>query len=398
MNITKTKKRSAIVNPLAVIDRIIADLELSPTQYKEATDSYNAVAAALQKLHPTLSPTIQPHGSMRAGTTVRPLRGERFDLDMICRLLISGKLYSPEQVYNLVWEALGQDDTYRHMRRRKNCCIRLEGPPEKVFYLDVTPAVPDWAHTSSIYVPDRERKVWKSSHPIAFCDEWFLKSAETLPTIRQPLLNRAELSGEMVMANASYVEPMPEFGDFEKMPLQRIVQMLKRDRDEYYQSDETHRPSSILLTTIITQAYSSLVGEPVGDLLEFVVKVAMRFPQFIRSDDTATPRQFFVMNPVNPGENFAKSWTDEHHVRFHAWHDKMIAGLKSLQQSKGRGVDVMLNSLAENFGNERVIKAASALGADTSALHEAGKLRLLGGAVGAAGVAIPKTIYYGNAK
>jgi hypothetical protein len=200
----------------------------------------------------------------------------------------------------------------------------------------------------------------------------------------------------MVMANASYVEPMPEFGDFEKMPLQRIVQMLKRYRDEHYQSDENHRPSSILLTTIITQSYASLVGEPVDDLLEFVVKVAMKFPQFILSDDTTTPRQFFVMNPVNPGENFAKSWTLEHHVRFHAWHNKMIAGLKNVQQSKGRGMDVMLNNLAENFGNERVIKAASALGADTSALHDAGKLRVSGGAIGAAGITIPKTIYYGN--
>jgi hypothetical protein len=58
----------------------------------------------------------------------------------------------------------------------------------------------------------------------------------------------------------------------------------------------------------------------------------------------------------------------------------------------------MLNSLVENFGNEQVIKAASALGADTSALHEASKLRVLGGAIGASGIAIPKTIYYGKAK
>lgn len=397
MNINKTDTRSAIVNPLAVIDRIIRELELTPAQYQEAVDSYNAVATVLQKLHPALSPTIQPQGSMRAGTTVRPLKADQFDLDMICRLIISGKLYSPEQVYNLVWDALGQDDMYRHMRRRKNCCIRLEFPPGKRFYLDVTPAVPNGSHTGPIYVPDRERKVWSSSHPIAFCDEWFLKRAEILPTIRA-LLNRAELSEGLVMLNASYVEPMPEFGDFEKTPLQRIVQMHKRDRDEYYQDDQAHRPSSILLTTITTHSYSSLVGEPVADLLEFVVMVTMKLPEFIHATGTVGSRRFSVLNPVNDQENFADAWTEEHFARFCIWHRRAVERLHKIQQSKGRGADVMLNSIAESFGKERVIKAAGALGADTSALHEAGKLRVAGGTIGGAGIVIPKTIYFGNAK
>jgi len=398
MDITGLKPRSAAVNPLAVIDKIIAALELTPAQYHDATESYKAVAAALQKLHPLLSPNIQPQGSMRAGTTVRPLRDDRFDLDMICKLLISGKQCTPEQVYNLVWAALGRNETYRHMRRRKNCCIRLEYAPERKFYLDITPAVPDWAHTDSLYVPDRERKEWSSSHPIGFCDGWFLKVAEILPTIRRQLLARAGLSESMVLANASYVERMPEFGEFEKTPLQRIVQMLKRDRDEYFQEDFAHRPSSILLTTIITRSYSSLVSEPVGDLLEFVVKVVVKLAEFISVVGAPGSQEFYVMNPLNAQENFAEGWSEEHYKRFGVWHRRMATGLQKLQQSKGRGIDVMLNSLSENFGKERVIKAASALGADTSVLHDAGKLRVAGGTIGSVGIAIPKTIYFGSAK
>ena len=115
MNITELKYRSVAINPLAVIDRIIADLELSQTQYEDATESYNAVADVLKKINPELRPSIFPQGSMRLGTTVRPIQGERFDLDMVCWLFVSGKIHTPDQVFNHVWDTLGQNETYRQM-------------------------------------------------------------------------------------------------------------------------------------------------------------------------------------------------------------------------------------------------------------------------------------------
>jgi len=397
MNTTELKSRSAAVNPLAVIDRLIAELELTPTQYGDATKSYEAVAAVLQKIDPQLSPSIFPQGSMRLGTTVRPIHEDRFDLDIVCWLDVSGKHHTPDQVFNVVWNALGQSEVHRQMRSKMKRCIRLEYAPERKFYLDVTPAVPDWAQTDLLYVPDREHKKWCSSHPIGFCDSWFKKAAEILPTILRPLFANA-MASEFSLSNRAYVEPMPEYGEFEKTPLQRIVQMLKRDRDEYFQNNATHRPSSILLTTIITKSYSSLVNQPASDLLEFVVKVVEKLPEFILVTGVPGSQKFHVVNPVNSQENFAENWSEENYRRFRIWHKRVTVSLQKLQQSKGRGTDVMLNSLSESFGKERVIRAAKALGADTSALHEAGKLRVTGGTVGMVGTAIPKTIYFGSAK
>lgn len=398
MNVVESNKRSVVVNPLALIDRIIADLELTPNQYDDATASYKAVAAALQKVSPQLRANIFPQGSMRLGTTVRPIQGERFDLDMVCWLAVSGKQYSPEQVYAFVWEMLGQNETYRQIRKRKNRCIRLEYAPERKFYLDVTPAIPDWALGDFLYVPDRELKVWCCSHPIGFCDGWFKKIAAVLPTIQRPLIARSALS-ESLMVNASAkVEPMPEHGAFDKTPLQRVVQLVKRDRDAHYQDDAAHRPSSILLTTIIAQSYASLVYQPASDLLEFVVKVVQGMPNFIHVSNVGGSERFSVANPANTQENFAENWTDEHYKRFRLWHGRMVAGLQRLQQSKGLGTDVLLNRMAESFGNENVIRAARAHGVDTRALHEAGKLRVAGGKIGSVGVAIPKTIYFGSEK
>jgi len=58
------------------------------------------------------------------------------------------------------------------------------------------------------------------------------------------------------------LEELPEQSAFEKTPLQRIVQMLKRNRDEHFVNDPDHRPSSILLTTITTLSYLESVKTP----------------------------------------------------------------------------------------------------------------------------------------
>jgi hypothetical protein len=116
-----------------------------------------------------------------------------FLLPMVFSRQLSGKIYTPEQIFNFVWNALGEDETYRQMRSKRNRCIRLEYADGRKFYLDVTPAVPDWAREKFLYVPDRERQNWCSSHPIGFCDDWFKKIAEVMPTIRRPLF----LNGSM---------------------------------------------------------------------------------------------------------------------------------------------------------------------------------------------------------
>jgi len=399
MNITNLKSLSVAVNPLSVIDRIIAELELTYTQYKDAVKSYESVAAVLKNIHPSLEITIFPQGSMRLGTTVRPIQGERFDLDIICLITLSGIIYKPEQIFNLVWNALSQDETYRHLCKKKNRCIRLEYADGRKFYLDVTPAVPDWMQNGSLYVPDRELKIWCSSHPIGFCDSWFKKACEILPTIRRPVFLNASASAT-ALANRATVEPMPEYGAFEKTPLQRIVQMLKRDRDEYFQNDTDHRPSSILLTTITTHSYSYFVNEPAADLLEFVVKVVAKLPEYINAVGTVGFRKFSIANPANPIENFADGWTEEHYQHFLVWHKRFADVLQKVHQSRGRGLgmDEMLKTLAVTFGNDRVIRAAKTLGADTNALHDVGKLRGMGGTLGAIGTTVPKTIYFGGEK
>lgn len=397
MKTTETEYRSAALNPLALIDRIIADIELTPSQHDDVKQSYQAVAEVLSNPNSLIrmrNPEIFPQGSIRLGTTVRPIGKDHFDLDMVCWISASDRLCTPDEVYQWVWDVLGTHETYRRMRQRKNRCIRLDYAASRKFHLDVTPAIPDELRTNgSLYVPDRELQIWCSSHPIGFADGWFKKAADQLPQIPVMLLNARRR-----FDIAASVEPLPEYGAFEKRPLQRIVQMLKRDRDEHFQNDEKHRPSSILLTTITTHSYLAALDVPVSSLLEFVVKVVAGLPNHIEISGPPGQRKFRVDNPVNLSENFADNWAMEHYRRFQQWHSKALVGLQQLMESKGLGVDVMLNRLSSSFGKERVVRAANALGVDTRALYEGGKLRVNGdrGQIGLVGTLIPKTINFGR--
>ncbi len=391
------ENRSVAINPLSVIDRIITALELSPKQYDEATTSYQAVARVLAKWIPGINVAIHPQGSMRQGTTIKPINQDQFDLDMLCWLELDATENAPEAVYERVWTALGKDETYRVMRKKKSRCIQLTYSAAKQFHMDVVPAVPASALNGSIFVPDQELKQWCHSSPLVFCDKWFKKAGETMPKIQKVVIANARMDEKMINASA-YVEPMLEYGAFDKTPLQRIVQLLKRDRDVRFQGDVKYRPASVLLTTLTTHSYSNAVQHSVADMFEFVVKVIAGLPEFIEISGPANNRKFSVFNPVNHPENFAEKWNEEHHQCFLAWHTGLMRGLQRIADSKGQGSDVLLNRLSDNFGKEQVIKAADAIGADTRAIHDERKLRVNYGLVGTAGAAIPPTINFGSEK
>lgn len=385
------------LNPLTVIDRLIADVELTPTQYEEAKSSYEAVGKVLLGHSSPVRfflPEVFPQGSMRLGTTVRPVGKDHFDLDMVCWLKGPTGEISPHEAYEHVWNAIGNDETYRQMRRRKNRCIRLDYAVSRKFHLDITPAVPDRPLLGkALLVPDREKRMWCSSHPVGFADEWF-----KVASLKRPQLVSMVIANEARQTLYGSLEELPEQSAFEKTPLQRIVQMLKRNRDEHFQNDADHRPSSILLTTIVTHSYLESIKTPASSLLDFVLRVIEKLPSYVREVGFGDGRRYSVINPVNPSENFAEGWTHEHYNRFTAWHRLTAQRLNLLPESRGRGVDVMLANLAESFGKERVVAAANSLGVETNDFHRSGALRVdrMSGRVGASGSIVPATVYFGR--
>jgi hypothetical protein len=87
---------------------------------------------------------------MRIGTTIRPWRGEEFDLDIVCQLHDCDN-HAPLTVYNAVADRLRDHTSYRTLLEPKDRCLRINYAGN--FHLDIIPACPNAG--AALKVPDR---------------------------------------------------------------------------------------------------------------------------------------------------------------------------------------------------------------------------------------------------
>lgn len=263
------------------------ELDLTPTQYTRAVGHYQAVGEYLAEQGSPLEaylPVVFAQGSMAIGTATKPIGRDEFDLDLMCQLQIHSKT-NPADVKRVVGERLRAHDTYRKMLREKNRCWRLIYAGE--FHMDIIPGIPDSREQSltALLVPDKELLCWKETDPKGY-EAWFLDRA------RITVIDRETVRAE--------VEPAPSPPNRrQKLPLQVVVQLLKRHRDLLF-GDDDDAPISIIITTLAGLAYDgsqSIIGA-LSDVID-------RMPLYIRRTDQGAP---VIENPVNARENFADKW------------------------------------------------------------------------------------------
>ncbi len=389
-----TRTRFPSFAPLALLNQLIARVELSETQQAKVKQSYDAVSTAL-KNSKTLAALIRDlvitaQGSVRAGTTIKPVGQHEFDLDILCVITLINPAISPSQMLKLVWDALGEHETYREMRRSKDRCVRLAYKGD--YHLDITPSRPD-SPKPLLQVPDKNN-YWNSSNPIGLCDNWLLPIAQKMPPV---LLSFSVTNCEASVKKGEVrIEPLPEYGDFEKKPLQRLIQLAKHDRDNHYSASNRLRPSSVLLTVLIAKAYDSAVDGVFASLQSFLLEVLRRLPALIKvNNDPRLPR-YEVNNPVNLVENFAESWTDEHYREFLGWHSNLLTRTNLLLTTQVQGLDPAVKLLESNFPSAKELGLADQMCREARSIHDSGKLAVRVAPGAAAYSTVPSTIYYGS--
>ncbi len=275
----------------ATLDAIATALDLDETRYQNAEDKYKAIGRWLEAEDSSLvsyRPVIYPQGSFILGTTVKPISSkEDYDIDLVCTL--SGVSDAPAQIKKIVGERLRDHDGYRKRLEEKNRCWRINYAGE--FHLDILPAIPTPTGTNTaIRVPDKELKQWKESDPKGYA-AWFRSRMED-----QFLLIRKSLA-ELELKR---IEEIPEFKV--KTPLQRAVQLMKRNRDVFFIDDESDKPISIIITTLAGLSYNNQ-----DDILSALIALSREMPNHIKYQDEVA----WIANPVNHHENFADKW--QHH-------------------------------------------------------------------------------------
>jgi len=83
-----------------------------------------------------------------------------------------------------------------------------------------------------------------------------------------------------------------------KTPLQRVIQLLKRHRDQMFKDDPEVKPISIIITTLAARAYQ---GE--ADIETALRNILERMGGLVNQSQPRVP------NPVNPAEDFADRWS-----------------------------------------------------------------------------------------
>jgi hypothetical protein len=176
--------------------------------------------------------------------------------------------------------------TYRPMTKLMNRCVRVEYANE--FYMDVLPACRNGSRAGTcIKVPDRKAGAWRDSDPIAYAD-WFAKRSRVL--FLAELLQKAA--------------PVPDQkGVEEKRTLQLAVQLLKRQRDLFFEGSES-ATASVIVTTLAAEEYKGerSVSQALSSILSGIAR------RIRAAQPTSAPLRLF--NPVNRDEELTERWRE----------------------------------------------------------------------------------------
>jgi len=302
-----------------VLDNMVKLLELPDSAYDKARKRYEDLGEWFDRDESAVSgnnPHIFPQGSFRLGTAIRPLdESEEYDLDLACKLRdgISKDSHTQETLKKLIGIEL---EAYRKARGIKNelepkhRCWRLEYQDDLSFHMDIVPCIPadekrrkailesirktgldeyvaGSASQTTISITDDRHEGYKH-----ICGDWNISNPEGYAKWFEYRMNPQQTR---ILLEKAQVDDVPLFK--KKTPLQRVIQILKRHRDNWSKDNPDSKPISIIITTLATRAYN---GET--DIVDALGNVLEKMGGLV---NPVRPR---VPNPVDPEEDFADRW------------------------------------------------------------------------------------------
>jgi hypothetical protein len=273
---------------------------------------------------------------------------------------VSAGSHSQEDLKKLVGHELEQ---YRNARQikapldEKHRCWRLDYADELSFHMDIVPCIPEeetqrrsLAVVMESYGMDRGLASSVSELAVGITDDrhllytvtpsdWMISNPEGYAKWFESRMK--ERFEKRAFAEAAQVDDVPIYR--RKTPLQRVVQLLKRHRDQMFESKPDSKPISVIITTLAARSYTG------GDSVEGALKeVLTGLNQFVNSSGDVVP------NPVNPEENFADRWHMPKYAHlqlkqnFGNWVNAAIRDFQLLLENDD--TSVLSDSMGPNFG------------------------------------------------
>lgn len=381
-----------------LLEILSENLSITKTQHEAAVQSYVAVGKFLSSEYSSLAefqPYIKPQGSFIIGTTIQSIDEDGdIDLDVVCEFKKKPDNWAQFHLKNAVGDRLKESDRYREMldeEGRRCWTLKYRENAESAnqrYHMDILPALISSGYSiilekamsadtyeefdklrlsitdkeESGYTTETRPEYWKQSNPYGYAI-WFMNIAKTINGIKKRTFSLNEA-----------VKPAPEYQEA-RLPLQRVVQLLKRHRDIYFKNQtdpevKKQKPISCVITTLAARAYR---GEE--ELIDALWGVVNRMEDEIefKLDPRLGKEVEWISNPTNFSENFADRWNDEGSVRrenFYRWLDQVKADLRDAQSKTG--LHNISESLKNSFGKDAVLKTFSDYGTRSRLLTESG--------------------------
>lgn len=382
-----------------ILELLSENLSITKTQHEAAVQSYVAVGKYLSNENSALAefqPYIKPQGSFIIGTTIQTIDEDGdIDLDVVCEFKNKPDNWAQFHLKNAVGDRLKESDRYSDMLEeegRRCWTLKYRENAESAnqrYHMDILPALISNDYTiilekamsadtyeefdklrlsitdkeESGYNTETRHEYWKQSNPYGYAI-WFMNIAKTINGIKKRTFSLNEA-----------VKPAPEYQEA-RLPLQRVVQLLKRHRDIYFKNQtdpevKKQKPISCVITTLAARAYR---GEE--ELIDALWGVVNRMEDEIefKLDPRLGKQVEWISNPTNISENFADRWNDEGSVRrenFYRWLAQVKADLSDAQSKTG--LQNISESLKNSFGKEAVVKTFSDYGNRSRLLTESGQ-------------------------
>jgi hypothetical protein len=369
-----------------ILEELGSSLDITKAEHEVIAGSYNAVAKWLAKPDSILrlyDPQILPQGSFMLGTMVHPVSDEDdLDIDLVCQLKRKPASWTQYSLKQTVGNQIRANETYAEMMDDEGRrCWTLKYANDK-YHMDILPSFVDDAYsvllekafsnieekdvdnlairitdnTSPNYRTDTNMDNWHKSNPFGYA-KWFFYLATRPIELRR------------TFSLSESIKPIPSFRE-QKLPLQRVVQLLKRHRDIMFDGDED-KPISIIITTLAARAYNDAPGIGIADTLQ---SVASSLGHYIEDRNGVK----WIANPVNHEENFADKWVEnpKRKDNFYKWLTKIDKDFRGMHSTQQRGLSYLGESFKKLFGDTSATKAFSRYGEKTRLLRESGGLKM----------------------
>lgn len=368
-----------------ILEELGRNLDISETQHNAVAKSYEAVGLHLAKHDSPLgkyAPEILPQGSFMLGTMIQPIHeDDDLDIDLVCQLIGKQGAWTQYDLKKAVGDQLKAHGTYEKMLRQPDGrrCWTIDYSETANYHLDILPCIVDSGYrlllekafsaedqaeantlalritdnTEDNYRVETNHLNWLKSNPFGYA-RWFFNQA-SLDFTKAEFLNES-------------IQPIPNYSK-EKLPLQRVVQILKRHRDMMFDGDED-KPISIIITTLASQAYQKETN-----IIDALFNVTSKMRDLV--DEKYSEKHgkwvMWVENPVNNEENFADKWVDhpKRQQNFFDWIDRVQQDLA--EATTQIGLHKIQESFEKSMGSTVVRKTFSDIGERARLLTEQGQ-------------------------